>query len=177
MDELDKWHEFFVMLGGAEAALTGLVFVALSLHIPRGVETFWMRGARLTSFGLLALLCVAGVALIPTETPALVGVGVLAVNAAWATEYVRAVRAHSTDIRRMLRGPESRFLTRSITAAMLSTGAVVAGAAALVAGTPDGIALVAIGSLGGVAVGVANAWYFLTLRPARADDDGPYSDE
>jgi hypothetical protein len=29
----DEWHDFFVMVGGAAAALTGLVFVALSLNL------------------------------------------------------------------------------------------------------------------------------------------------
>jgi hypothetical protein len=30
----EEWHDFFVMLGGAAAVLTGLVFVALSLNLP-----------------------------------------------------------------------------------------------------------------------------------------------
>jgi hypothetical protein len=29
----DQWHDFLVMVGGAAAALTGLVFVALSLNL------------------------------------------------------------------------------------------------------------------------------------------------
>jgi hypothetical protein len=29
----DQWHDFFLMVGGAAAALTGLVFVALSLNL------------------------------------------------------------------------------------------------------------------------------------------------
>ena len=29
----DQWHDFFVMVGGGSAALTGLVFVALSLNL------------------------------------------------------------------------------------------------------------------------------------------------
>jgi hypothetical protein len=28
---IDKWHDFFIMVGGGAAALTGLVFVAMSL--------------------------------------------------------------------------------------------------------------------------------------------------
>src|SRR5690349_13475005 len=29
----EQWHDFFVLVGGAAAALTGLVFVALSLNL------------------------------------------------------------------------------------------------------------------------------------------------
>src|SRR5512133_2127333 len=29
----DQWHDFFVMVGGSAAVLTGLVFVALSLNV------------------------------------------------------------------------------------------------------------------------------------------------
>jgi hypothetical protein len=33
MDHLSLWHDYFVMVGGGAAALTGLVFVAMSLHL------------------------------------------------------------------------------------------------------------------------------------------------
>src|SRR6266581_765007 len=29
----DQWHDFFIMVGGGAAALTGLVFVAMSLNV------------------------------------------------------------------------------------------------------------------------------------------------
>jgi modulator of FtsH protease len=29
----EQWHDFFIMVGGGSAALTGLVFVAMSLHL------------------------------------------------------------------------------------------------------------------------------------------------
>jgi len=29
----DQWHDFFMMVGGGTAALTGLVFVAMSLNL------------------------------------------------------------------------------------------------------------------------------------------------
>jgi hypothetical protein len=30
---IEQWHDFFIMVGGAAAALTGLVFVAMSLNL------------------------------------------------------------------------------------------------------------------------------------------------
>jgi hypothetical protein len=33
MFDAPRWHDYFVMVGGGAAALTGLVFVAMSLHL------------------------------------------------------------------------------------------------------------------------------------------------
>lgn len=33
--QIAAWHDFFAVVGGAAAALTGLVFVALTLHLDR----------------------------------------------------------------------------------------------------------------------------------------------
>jgi hypothetical protein len=33
MFDVARWHDYFVMVGGGAAALTGLVFVAMSLHL------------------------------------------------------------------------------------------------------------------------------------------------
>src|SRR3954453_22953079 len=62
-----EWHDFFVMVGGAAAVLTGLVFVALSLNLHL-LLTDPMHRARsigtLTNFGgvfLGAVLLLSGV--------------------------------------------------------------------------------------------------------------------
>src|SRR2546429_9102869 len=33
MSVISSWHDYFVMVGGGSAALTGLVFVAMTLHL------------------------------------------------------------------------------------------------------------------------------------------------
>ncbi len=33
MPDISSWHDYFVMVGGGSAALTGLVFVAMTLHL------------------------------------------------------------------------------------------------------------------------------------------------
>ena len=75
------WHDFFVMLGGAAAALTGLVFVALSLHLDRLVANPFHRfRAGISVAGLTSIL--SGAALVPTQPHQAFGLEVLA-NAAF----------------------------------------------------------------------------------------------
>ena len=63
---LNDWHDFFVMLGGATAALTGLLFVAMSLHVRAiGRNPPERRRARGTLTGLIAVLLISAVALRP----------------------------------------------------------------------------------------------------------------
>lgn len=56
----DQWHDFFVMVGGAAAALTGLVFVALSLNLEIVVRDATHRHraiGTLTNFAGIFVLC------------------------------------------------------------------------------------------------------------------------
>ncbi len=66
MQELGTWHEFFVMLGGAAAALTGLVFVAMSIHL-REISSIPIHRARAraTLIGLICTVLLCGFALFP----------------------------------------------------------------------------------------------------------------
>jgi hypothetical protein len=64
----ETWHDFFVMLGGSVAALTGLLYVATSIHIDDIAKIpHW----RLRAFGnilaLIGLLTEASIVLIPQE--------------------------------------------------------------------------------------------------------------
>lgn len=61
-----QWHDFFVGTAGASAALAGLLFVAISLHIRYVATTFAHRGrARGSVLGLVNVLVVSLVALFP----------------------------------------------------------------------------------------------------------------
>jgi hypothetical protein len=43
----DQWHDFFVMVGGGSAALTGLVVVAMSIHLDViSSDAVWRHRAR-----------------------------------------------------------------------------------------------------------------------------------
>ena len=62
----ESWHELYVMLGGALAALTGLLFVATSIHVEKIANTpHWARRAFTNMFSLIGVLIETGLVLIP----------------------------------------------------------------------------------------------------------------
>ena len=53
----EAWHELYILLGGAAAALTGLLFVATSLHVERIIATpHWGRRIFANTFSLTGVL-------------------------------------------------------------------------------------------------------------------------
>jgi len=66
------WQNFYVMVGGAAAALTGLLFVAMSLHA-KAIMAHPLHGTRAvgTLLSLMTQLFVAGTVLIPQSVMAL----------------------------------------------------------------------------------------------------------
>lgn len=53
----ESWHELYILLGGAAAALTGLLFVATSLHVERIIATpHWRRRLLANTFSLTGVL-------------------------------------------------------------------------------------------------------------------------
>jgi modulator of FtsH protease len=71
------WHDFYVMAGGAAAALTGLLFVAMSLH-SRAIIAHPLYGGRAlaTLISLMTILFIAGAVLIPGQSTTLIGIEV-----------------------------------------------------------------------------------------------------
>jgi modulator of FtsH protease len=75
-----QWQNFYVMTGGAAAALTGLLFVAMSLHARSIMESrFFSRRAIGTLASLASQLLISGAVLIPGQPTALLGAEVEAV--------------------------------------------------------------------------------------------------
>src|SRR5215472_10667341 len=71
------WHDFYVMTGGAAAALTGLLFVAMSLHAREIMENrFYTDRAIGTLMSLASQLILSGAVLLPGQPVWLLGVEV-----------------------------------------------------------------------------------------------------
>jgi len=62
----ESWHDFYVMFGGSLAALTGLLFVATSMHIAEFSRVqHWRIRAFSNTFALIGQLIQSAIILIP----------------------------------------------------------------------------------------------------------------
>jgi hypothetical protein len=99
----DQWNEFFVAVGGGAAALTGLVFVALSLRLDAvtGDATHRYRAIG-TLTGFVSVFVVCSLALMGHQGHVAVGVEWLTVTAAaggvYVYGYVQAIRLGQSDV-------------------------------------------------------------------------------
>ena len=74
-DLLAEWRQFFLMVAGASASLTGLLFVALSLHVRHiATQPLYRYRARLSLISMMAILVIAGLTLIPRQSALELGV-------------------------------------------------------------------------------------------------------
>lgn len=64
-DLLADWRPFFLMVAGASASLTGLLFVAMSLHVRHiATQPLYRYRARLSLGSLMAILMISGLILL-----------------------------------------------------------------------------------------------------------------
>jgi hypothetical protein len=152
-----EWHDFFIMVGGAAAALTGLVFVAISLNVDvvAGDPTHRHRAiGTLTGFTAVFTICALGV--MGGQDYRALGVEWLLVACAGAFVYVygyvQAIRlgGSSVGIRsHRLIGGTSLYLTE------------VVGAALLLAGNVHGLYVAAIAMVLLLAFMITGAWLLI----------------
>ena len=94
-----QWQNFYVMTGGAAAALTGLLFVAMSLHAKTIMSNLFYRNRAIgTLTSLTSQLLLSGAVLIPGQPLWLLGAEVEATALFFLGVTIRAV---------LTRGPES----------------------------------------------------------------------
>jgi hypothetical protein len=151
------WHDFFVTAGTAAAALTGLLFVALSIHLDRilGHPEHRFR-ARGNFFGLTVVMVMALVVLMPGLTGRWLGVGLIAPN-------VAAAAVNAWHIRRVLPtflGGSIIFPLRvALSYALILMG--VAGGFSVMLGSGGGLVWPATESIGMLLIALLGAWSLL----------------
>ena len=97
--DVSRWTSFFVAEAGAAAALSGLLFVAVSINLDHVLAFAWLPGrAGETIVILVNVLLIATLALVPGQSrPALGAEITLVAIVAWLTPMVIQRRAHGKD--------------------------------------------------------------------------------
>ena len=77
------WQNFYVMMGSANAALTGLVFVALSIHLRAVLEHPLLKPRAVIALTVLATQIVIAAIVLTPQSASLMGVELFALNASF----------------------------------------------------------------------------------------------
>jgi hypothetical protein len=88
------WHDFFVGTIGVAAALTGLLFVAISINLEQILKYPQLPGRAAGTLGILVSdLVVSRITLAPGQGPRTLGIEIAAVGAIVAVQALWVVRA------------------------------------------------------------------------------------
>jgi hypothetical protein len=148
------WHDFGVALVSASAALLGLVFVVVSLHLRALVDDPVLRRRAEIMLGLLAMTLAASAALlIPGQSREALGIELMPIALVYITLSTLATFRATHSPRGVSRDRLARFFVGE-----LSAGLVFAGGLGLVVHALGGAYLVAAGVVLGVLIAMLAIW-------------------
>ncbi len=163
----DQWHDFFITVGGGAAALTGLVFVAMSLNVAAIAQDATHRYRAIgTLTGFAAAFVTCSLAVMGGQDHRAVGTEWLIVatvaGAVYVYGYVQAIRVGESSV-----GLRTTRLVGG-------TGCYVAeavGAGLLIAGQIAGLYVAAVAMIVLLAFMISGAWLLIvgvsTRHPQR----------
>ena len=153
------WQGFGEMIGGASGALTGLLFVSVSLNASRIAGHTGLRASAAQTLALfLTPLVIAATLLTPRQPAWLLGSELIATGlaASWVLLAIHRVkRGLADDDLRLIR--IFNHTTPNVTTMLL----IVASGATVADGASAGLYLLLPASLVAFVSGVLNAWFFL----------------
>ena len=167
-----EWHDFFVLAGGAAAALAGLLFVAISINISQILRfaALPVRASE-TLAALLAMLLVSVFGLVPNQPLELLAVELILVSAFQLVIIVRGglrLRESSRPLpSSSSHSPGSEEATsrnHHVTAMLLTMAVAVPWAVAgvtLLVGVGGGLYWIVPAFVIGFATAIANGWVLL----------------
>lgn len=161
----DEWHEFFSLVGGAAAVLTGLVFVAMSLNGDVFTEDATHRYRAIdTLAGITAIFALCALALMGGQNHRAVGIEWIVVAAisisVFTYGHVQAVRLGGSGMGMLRR-------SRTVSLAVLYLAQLV-GAAFLLADHIDGLYLAAVALVATLAFLISGAWLLVVDASKRS---------
>jgi hypothetical protein len=150
------WHDFFVGTIGASAALTGLLFVAISINLEEILKYPQLPGRALGTLGILvSALVVSGFGLAPAQSNHVLGIEIAITGALVAVQPVWA-----TYRQRVPDGPKSWMVEHLVTL-LVSSIAFIIGGVSLAVGEGGGLYWVLAGILFAFVSGSLNGWVLL----------------
>ena len=154
---LDKWSNYFIMVGGGAAALAGLIFVAMSINLDIIVRNSTHRNRAINMLtGFTAVFMACGLALLGNQSLEALGFEWfllwLVATIVFVRGYVRAIRAGMSSIG--LSWPRLAGGTACYVAE-------VAGAVLLVFGHDAGLYIAAVASIVLFGFLISGAWLLL----------------
>jgi modulator of FtsH protease len=153
------WLPFFATAAGAAAALTGLIFVALSVNIARILEYWHLPARAAAAMGALMLILVSSLAALAPQPLVLVGGETLAFTAfVWwleidsARQLLAAVKANNRPWREFAIGTAM---------GQVQVVPYLVGGVVLALGSAAGLYWLAAGAVMVFVLAVVNAWVLL----------------
>jgi hypothetical protein len=161
------WHDFYVMAGGAAAALTGLVVVALSMHAKAIMSHPLFRDRAFAAIiALLTQVFLAAAVLVPHQSGLALGLEVGLAAAFWLARSIWAIPFIRGNARRLrnrayeYRRPASRWALEW-TVWIVWVLALIGSSASLLVGATDGLYLLAIAMVLMFGSQVWSAWVLI----------------
>ncbi len=155
------WQNFYLMTGGAAAALTGLIFVALSLQAKAIIGHPLFRDRAFASISsLMGAIALSAAVLAPGQQPLALGLEVGLVAAYFNVRVARSILSFRSADTRTRRRPGRRWVIEwPIWLLWLAT--FDASAVALALGSAFGFPLLAVAILFMFGLNVWNAWVLI----------------
>ena len=153
----EGWHDFFLATAGAAAALTGLLFVAISLHMRYvAVDPYFRNLARGSLLGLVSVLVASLIVLVnQPATWAGIELALFAVLSIVGEGWYDVV-----SYRRLTGGQAGATLIRSCVGLLLALTAFVGGLTIAFQASP-GLYAIAVALILVTAWNLLNAWFLL----------------
>ena len=164
IEAITDWRDFYGAVANATAALLGLVFVGMSLHLTlRGAGAPVRSLALASAITLIQPLLVSLTMLIPIGAPGLHAVGSIIIAAVLALELAVVLRIH-----RRTHAETSGWLAYRFGIPVAASAVLGLGGLGMLAGWTAAVWAPALFVFATVIVGVQDAWDLLISRAGRA---------